>query len=171
MNWIKKSTVLLVVLIATAAIAQSVVVIRSGSSTQTVTVNADGSLNVTVTGTSSSTPAKTETTLPVDADACTTPGDADCTVILASTEVVAFKQITLTIHNDGANTLTEVIVEFSPDGTTWETWDNTTFASLVTTDGSDMRSMQISGNSRRYMRVEGRSSAGTSTDVWLTMSR
>lgn len=172
MNKFKKLAVLAIALVAAAAAAQTAVVIRSGSSTQLLTVNADGSLNVATSASASvSTPTKTETTLAADADSCTTPDDADCTVILASIEVVSFKNIAITIHNDGANTLSDVIVEFSPDGTTWETWDNTTFATLLTTDGLDMRSMQISGNSRRYLRIEGRSLAGTTTDVWLTMSR
>lgn len=120
---------------------------------------------------SSAAPTKTTTSLTGSGVACTAPGGASCTVILASTEVINWPNVAITIHNTGANTVDNVIIEWSPDGATWSTWDNTTMASLPTTDGLDMRDMQITGNSRRYIRIEARAAANTSVDVWLTVSR
>ena len=120
---------------------------------------------------SSAAPAKTTTALVADADACTFAGDTDCTNILASTEIINWPNVAIAIHNAGANTVDNVVISFSSDGTTWETWDTTTFATLLTTDGLDMRSMQIAGSSRRYLRIDARAAANTSVDVWLTVSR
>lgn len=96
-------------------------------------------------------------------------GDSYSTM-LSSQDVSFWSNIALTVVNTGAETLESGSVEFSPDNTNWETdWDTNTFSGL--TAGST-RSMQISGNSRKYMRMRGISSgsAGALTgsfDVYL----
>ncbi len=96
----------------------------------------------------------------------TTINEAD-EVILASTEIIGWPNITLTIYNThGENDFTDCVIMLSPDGTTWEEWDETTFAIL---EATTMKSMQISGNSRRYIKVTASATADTgSADVWLT---
>lgn len=97
---------------------------------------------------------------------CTTPGGASCTIIFGSGGVtlLSFQNVTITILN-GSNVLTDCIVEWSVDNTNWENWDAQTFAGLP---ANTVRSLALSGNSRRYLRVEGRSAAGTTPFVTVT---
>lgn len=97
--------------------------------------------------------------------ACTTAGGASCTNIYGGsggTSYLAYQNLTITIYNQGANTIENVLVEWSADGSAFEVWDSTTFANL--TAGS-VESMMISGNSRRFLRIEARSSAGSTVNV------
>jgi hypothetical protein len=114
-------------------------------------------------------PAATTTSLTANGVACTTAGGASCTIVLASIELISWTNVTLTIRNsDGADAITNVLVEFSPDNTNWEVWDSTTFAALA---AGGILSLAIAGNSRRYMRVEARAAADvTSVVVNLTMN-
>lgn len=112
-------------------------------------------------------PVATSTTVNSNGTACTAAGGASCTIILASIEVVAWTNITITIRNSGANALTNVLIEFSPDNSNFEVWDSTSFAALAS---GAILSMAFAGNSRRYLRIEGRSAAGTTTVVNLTMN-
>jgi len=100
-------------------------------------------------------PAKTTTTI-----------DEASEIILASTEILGWPNVVLTIENTDADAFTACTVQMSPDGTTWEAWDTTTFASL---GANTMKSLQISGNSRRYIKVIATATGNAgSADVWLT---
>lgn len=109
--------------------------------------------------------APTATTTVVAATACATPSAAGCTIIYASTDWQMWSDITITVRNsDATNVLTQVIVEWSPTGAagTWEAWDTTTFAALAV---STTKSLAISGNSRRYLRIEGGAAAAVTSAV------
>lgn len=72
---------------------------------------------------------------------------------LGPIDVKLWTNLSLTlVNNNGTNKLESGSVEFSPDNNAWETdWDKTTFVGLTAAGG--VRSMQITGNSRRWMRV------------------
>lgn len=170
-SWIQKYVLVAVVFLfaGSYALAQQVSVIRDATTSNKLVVNADGSINI-AGGSTTSAPTKTTTSLTANATACTVPGGASCTTILASTDILSYARVALTINNTGANAIDNVIVQLSPDGTTWENWDATTFASLSATAGSTMKSIQLGDNSRHYIRVQARAAANTSADVWLTLS-
>ena len=119
-------------------------------------------------GTYTTTPAKTTTTVSLNATACTTAGGASCTIVYASTEWLTWPNLTITVRNTGANALTNGLVEWSPDGTSFEVWDSTSLAGLA---AGATKSVSISGNSRRYLRLEAQSASGTTTDVWITANQ
>lgn len=161
---------LLAGLFATSAVAQ----------TSTVTANqgrpgAYGSWPVRqlgVAGTATNTsgrnaarPTATTTVVSSNATPCTAAGGASCTIIYASTDWLQWSNITITIRNSGANALTNVLVEWSPDGTNFEVWDPTTFAALAS---SASLSLAIAGNSRRFLRIEARSALGATAVVSIT---
>ncbi len=77
------------------------------------------------------------------------------TVLLPATDVSKFSNLAITLVNHHpTNRLESGSVEFSPDNSAWETdWDTETFAGLAA--AGTVRSMQIFGNSRRYVRVRG----------------
>lgn len=106
--------------------------------------------------------------VPVDADACTTAGDADCTIVYASTYWLPWPAMTITLRNSGANALSNCLVEWSADNTNWEVWDSTTFATLAS---GAILSMGISGQSRGYLRIEARSASGTTIVPIVTANR
>lgn len=114
------------------------------------------------------TPAATSTTINSNAVACSTAGGASCTIILASIEMLPWERVTLTVRNSGANAITNCLVEWSPDNTNWEVWDNTTFAALA---AGAIKSIAIDGNSRRFLRVEAQSAAGSSSVVNITAAQ
>lgn len=121
------------------------------------------------------------TTLAVQASGCTTVGDTDCTNIgkcsgattggLCSATDAAwfvgdFSNFTLTVTNTGAtNVVSDVLVEFSADGTNYELYDSAYFDELATTT---TKHMQFSGNSRRWIRVNARSASGTTVVVSIS---
>lgn len=120
-------------------------------------------------GRATNAPTATSTPLTANATACTVASGASCTIILASTEIIAWTNISVTIRNaDAADAITNVLVEFSPDNTNWEVWDAATFAGLAATA---ILSMGIAGNSRRYIRIEARAVANVDNAVVnLTMN-
>jgi len=90
------------------------------------------------------------------------------TTLLASTDVSKWSNVAITFNNSGANSLGTVQVEFSPDNSDWEVWDNTTFTGLAATT---VLSMQITGNSRKYIRIRVISQPTTATtEVTLHLS-
>ena len=105
-------------------------------------------------GTYTSAPTATTTTVPLNATACTAVGGASCTIIYASTDWGAWPNVTITVRNSSANVLENVLVEWSPDGTNFELWDSTSLDNLA---AGATASIAISGNSRRYLRIEARS--------------
>lgn len=123
----------------------------------------------TGTGTSSSLnaiyPTATTTPLTLNAVACTTIGGASCTVIYAATDWGQWSNLTISLRDSGANTIDNVLIEWSPDGTNFELWDSTTFAGILTTV---TKSIAIAGNSRRYLRIEARAAAATTAVVTIT---
>lgn len=107
------------------------------------------------------------TTVASNGTPCTTAGGASCTNIYGGSggvQWVTYQNLTLWVVNSGANTLDNVLIEWSPDGATWELWDTTTFAGL--TAGS-VRSLALTGNSRYLLRLEGRSGSGTTITVYV----
>lgn len=112
-------------------------------------------------------PTATTTALTGNATPCTAAGGATCTVIYASTDWGQWTDITITISNtDGADAITNVLVEWSPDNSRFEVWDSTTFAALA---AGATKSIAISGNSRRYLRIEARA-ANNVTDAVVTIT-
>lgn len=65
-------------------------------------------------------------------------------------DVSEWSQISITMQNTGSNDLGTIAVQFSPDNSAWENWDTTVFSNL---QAGAMTSVQISGQSRNYMRV------------------
>ena len=77
-------------------------------------------------------------------------------IALGPVDVSLWTNLAITLVNNSSNNLESGSVEFSPNNNNWETdWDTVTFASSAT------RSMQILGNSRRWLRVRAISSGGT----------
>jgi len=119
----------------------------------------------TTSGRNAARPAATTTTVTLNATTCSAAGGASCTIIYAATDWIQWSNLTITLKNTGSNTLTDVLVEWSADGTNFEVWDSTTFAGLA---AAGIRSLAIAGNSRRYLRMEARSASGTTTSVSIT---
>ena len=101
----------------------------------------------------------------------TTTATVDATgniVILASIEVLAYSNLTITVKNTGGvNSLDNIYVDVAPDGAAW------TALTIYPTDvapGGIVRVISISNNSDRYLRVRAAATAAvtTSTDCWLT---
>lgn len=112
------------------------------------------------------------TTLPADADACTTAGDTDCTTFGlcdgattgglcpssgATWHIGGFSNFTLTVNNTSVVTHKDILILMSDDNSNWEVWDSTTFDELLTLQ---VRSISVSGSSRRYVRIQGNSTTG-----------
>jgi hypothetical protein len=76
-------------------------------------------------------------------------------IVLGPIDVSLFSNFAITlINNHPTNKLESGSVEFSPNSSNWETdWDVQTFAGLAANGG--IRSMQVAGNSRKYLRVRG----------------
>ena len=95
---------------------------------------------------------------------------SDYTVVFGPQEVEIYGNLAITLINNSENNLESGSVEFSPNNSQWETdWDVTTFAAL---SSSAVRSMQISSNSRRYLRIRAISSGSGgaltgSLDIYL----
>jgi len=101
----------------------------------------------------------------------TTTATVDATgniVVLASIEVLAYSNLTITVKNTGGvNSLDNIYVDVAPDGAAW------TALTIYPTDvapGGIVRVISISNNSDRYLRVRAAATAAvtTSTDCWLT---
>ena len=88
-------------------------------------------------------------------------------IVVSSSACYLYDHMTFTILNSGSNVLTDVIVEFGPDGTSWEKWDATTFAALSATAPDNIKSLALTGNSRKFLRVEARSASGTTVSGWV----
>lgn len=159
-------------LLSGAAWAQSTVYQGNGNPNvypwKVYSVAPSGSSSATASSNAVYYPAATSTSLTGNGTACTAAGGASCTIILASIELGAWSNITITIRNsDAADALTNVLVEWSPDNSNWEVWDSTSFAALAA--GAQL-SMAISGNSRRYLRIEARAAVDSAAVVTLTMN-
>lgn len=100
--------------------------------------------------------------------ACTTPGAGGCAVmfggILGDDDWIVYKNISITLSNTGSNPISDVIVEWSADQSNYEAWDPSSFDELP---ANTTKSIQISGNSRQYLRVEGRSQLGTTFSIYV----
>ncbi len=119
------------------------------------------------TGTASSLNAKyptaQTTVLTINATPCTAIAGASCTTIYTATDWGQWSNLTISLTNtDGANAITNVLVEWSPDGTHYELWDSTAFAALA---AGATKSIAIAGNSRRYLRIEARAAATVTSAV------
>jgi len=77
---------------------------------------------------------------------------ANHSIVLGPVDVSRWTNIAITlVNNHATNRLESGSVEFSPNSTNWETdWDVASLAGLAV---GDTKSMQITGNSRRYLRV------------------
>lgn len=116
-----------------------------------------------------STPSAAVVPLTANAGVCSAADESGCTIVLPAVEVVGYPRFALTVYA-GAAILNDVLVQFSPrpDATMWETWDASIFSGLP---ASGVRSMQIGGNSRRWLRVKARAAANSSAEVYLTASK
>ncbi len=73
-------------------------------------------------------------------------------VVYGPQNISAFSNVAITLVNNSPNRLESGSIEFSPDNVNYETdWDTHTFASLSSSGG--IRSMQIAGNSRKWLRI------------------
>ncbi|MDP3763674.1 MAG: hypothetical protein Q8Q92_03435 [bacterium] len=95
--------------------------------------------------------------------------DAYSTVFTA-TNVQYWSNLAITLINNSVNNLKSASIDFSPNNSNWEIWDTTTFTTL---SSSAILSMQIAGNSRRWLRVRAWSSGSVgsntgSLDVYVT---
>ena len=117
-----------------------------------------GSLQTINAGSSTSAPAETISTVVGNVTACTAVGGASCSIIYPSTDWGSVPNLSIAITNLGAAVIDNVLVEWSPiaDGGGFELWDSTMFASLA---ASTTKSVAISGNSRRFLRIESRAAA------------
>lgn len=112
-------------------------------------------------------PTSTTTALTGNATPCTAVSGASCTVIYPSTDWGQWTDVTITLTNtDGADAITNVLVEWSANNSNWEIWDSTTFAALA---AGASKSIAISGNSRRWLRIEARA-ANNVTDAVVTIT-
>ena len=137
--------------------------------TDVALVDGSGNLMINKGATTTTSPTKTTTPLIGNATACTAAGGASCTIIYASTDWISYPDLTITIKNtDDTDAIENVLVEWSPDNTSFEVWDSTTFANLA---AGAIKSLAVSGNSRRFLRAEARSANDAGTDVWITASQ
>lgn len=96
---------------------------------------------------------------------------ANYSTLLSSVDLALYSNVAITmINNHASNTLQSASVEWSPNNSQFEQWDTSTFAGLA--GGGTVRSMQILGNSRRYLRIRGipSGSGGAltgSVEVWV----
>ena len=93
-------------------------------------------------------------------------------ILFGPTDVSKYPNLAITlVNNHATNKLESGSVEFSPNNIAWETdWNVSTFANLAANGG--VRSMQITGNSRKWLRVRGIPSGSTgaftgSIDVYV----
>lgn len=117
---------------------------------------------------------KMQTTyLLADAVACTIPSGAHCTPILNTTNVAAYTDVTIYVKNvagwadAGAVTngpIADILIEVSPNGIDWEEAAANAFDALGT---STIRSVNYVGHFV-YLRVEARSVANTTVQVWVS---
>lgn len=124
-----------------------------------IPLTGDGGAIPTVNyGSLTSAPAETISTVVGNVTACTAVGGASCSVIYPSTDWGAVPNLSIAITNLGATVIDNVLLEWSPiaDGGGFELWDSTMFASLA---ASTTKSVAISGNSRRFLRIESRAAA------------
>lgn len=111
-----------------------------------------------------STTAQTAT-LEAQGTACSAVSGATCTIILPSTDVSGMWNVTVYVKNTGGtNALTNVLIEVSPDGVSWEEVNDNALDALAV---GELRSANYMGH-YAYIRVEGQSASGTTTSVWLS---
>lgn len=78
-------------------------------------------------------------------------GNADYSIALSSTDVSRWSNVAISVENNGAMKIESGSIEWSPDGAVWETdWDLSTFDDIAV---GALTSAQVSGNSRKYLRV------------------
>lgn len=111
-------------------------------------------------------------TIPANNTTCSTAGGASCTIVFPETNLLSWTNITISIKNTGSNALTDCLIEWSPPNVAntaskgyYEVWNSTTFASL---SAGSVLSLSFAGNSRAYLRIEGRSTSGTTLDITVT---
>ena len=123
-----------------------------------IAVNDAGYQYVISGDSATSAPAQTVSTVVGNVTACTAVGGASCSIIYPSTDWGSVPNLSIAITNLGAAVIDNVLVEWSPiaDGGGFELWDSTMFASLA---ASTTKSVAISGNSRRFLRIESRAAA------------
>lgn len=127
-------------------------------------------LKVEINARTVSNPAVTTTVIASNGTTCAAVSGASCTQVYASTNWQTYRSLTITLDNTGANALTDCLIEWAPTDAdaTREIWDSTTFAGLAS---GTVKSLSIDGNSRRFLRIEGRSALGTTVDVYVTAAQ
>lgn len=106
--------------------------------------------------------------LTLNAVACTAPGGASCTIIGPSLNVGDYSSIAITLRVSGGNPVDNVLISFSPNNANWEIYDSTAFAGLA---ASAIKSLEFTGNARKYMRIEARAAAATTVVVDVHLSK
>lgn len=175
--------VLLALAVSVVALAQSPVLIHgvdTNGSLQKMVTDTSGRLllsdqGMTVTpalGSDSFSTLYTSDSLP-----CVPPDGSGCLLVYgpgSGSNVVnwqAYQNLSLFIQNTGSNNLVQVILEWAPtaDGP-WSVWEYSVFVATTFPPG-EVRTIQISGNSRPFFRIEARGSTttmnATGVAVWL----
>lgn len=123
--------------------------------------------NSTFSETFRATTAET-TTIGANATACAAPGGASCTVILPKTNVASFNNLTVYVKNSHASAaITNILIETSPDGTSWEEVVADTFDALA---AGKLKSVNWLGH-YAFVRVEAQATSASSSSVWLSAYR
>lgn len=73
--------------------------------------------------------------------------------VFGPSDISKWPNITITLVNNSVNNLKSGSVEFSPNGTNWEQLPNNLSSSFNPLTSSGFGSMQITGNSRKYLRI------------------
>lgn len=94
----------------------------------------------------------------------------DYSTVFTATDVQLWSNLAITLVNNSVNNLKSASVDFSPNNSNWEVWDSSTFATL---SSSTVLSMQVSSNSRKWLRIRAWSSGsgGSNTgslDIYIT---
>lgn len=83
-------------------------------------------------------------------------------------KVSDWSNISITVHNTGSNDLGTIAVQFSPDDSSWEDWETSCFSGLT---AGEITSIQISGQSRNYLRLRANAQASaTGVVIHVTLN-
>jgi len=76
-------------------------------------------------------------------------------VVFPSTDMLGYTNLVITAINNSDENLLSASIEWSPNDSNWETdWDRDSLLPLTASGAEpNVRSVQIAGNSRRYLRV------------------
>lgn len=108
-----------------------------------------------------------DVTLGAQASACLEAGDAGCSTLLSATNVTSWPKVSIWCKNTGgANVVTQIAIEASPDGTNWTAVSHGLDALPAT--GKILQFVTLADLAVPWVRVEARSAAGTTVSCWIS---